>query len=73
MLPTDPARCCEEPTLTAERAPEALQGLEWVVRVGGDYREYGDGGGDGYPTLRARSWALQAHSLDTLRMPPPGQ
>ena len=44
-----PAGCCEEPTLTAKRAPEAPVGLEWVVRVGGDYGVWGRRRGRSYP------------------------
>ena len=45
----------EDSPMTAERAPEGLQGLEWVV-IGLGRVSWVFGGGDGHiPTLRARS------------------
>ena len=62
-----------ETLLTAKRAPEALEGLEWVVRRVGRAPE--TVGGDGHiPTLRARSvWPCQPSLGYALRMPTYGQ
>ena len=48
-----PSMLLEEVPGTAKRAPEHLQGAEWVVPGAGRTGEYGDGGGDGPCTTPA--------------------
>ena len=69
VIPTQPARARGAVPYQRSGPRRTCRVRSGWVRGCGRYREYGEGGGDGYiPTLRARSVSLQEPSLGyTLR------